>query len=235
MLVSESLIRKIIKDAIIKEIGFKKRLKLGLSGGSASVSSVVSSEEDAFVNVPDGDFIHPVLKNLDGATPGLGSPPQANRTVNFPDGSSKTGDHKGYDVPMPIGYPIVRVAAGTVTQVVQNHRVAGNYIAVKHDSNIVNDNNTTLYMHLSKTLVNKGDKVTPGQLIGKSGNTGASTGPHLHFTIASSGRLSDYSFNKAEYEGFFAKCKQGTYSKSQQNAVADSSPEESSEEESSEA
>lgn len=230
MILTEDDIRKLIKDSILKEIGFKKKLKLG-GGGRSFQSDYSEEDENVFVNVPEGDYIHPILKNLDGPTPSLGSIPKANRTITFNDGTTKTANHSGYDIGMPVGYPIVSVAAGKVTRVVQNHRSAGKYIEIKHNKNIVNDNNRTLYMHLSKTLVKKGDTVSAGQLIAKSGNTGRSTGPHLHFTIASGPRIPDYSYDKAEYDGFFSKCKQGTYSKDQAPAVAD---EEETEEENSE-
>lgn len=232
MILSEDDIRKLIKDSILKEIGFKKKLKFSGSGGGSFQSGNSEETENVFVNVPEGDYIHPILKNLDGSTPRLGSAPQPNRTITFNDGTSKTANHSGYDIGMPVGYPVVSVAAGKVTRVVQNHSSAGKYIEIKHNQNIVNDNNRTLYMHLSKTLVKKGDTVNAGQLIGISGNTGRSTAPHLHFTIASGPRIPDYSYDKAEYDGFFSKCAQGTYSKNQANAVA--AAEESEETENSE-
>ena len=54
----------------------------------------------------------------------------------------------------------------------------GNYIVVEHV-----DGYQTLYAHMSKSLVKKGDKVSQGSKIGLVGSTGYSTGPHLHLTI----------------------------------------------------
>ena len=62
----------------------------------------------------------------------------------------------------------------------------GNEIIIQHDSNYL-----SLYGHLSEILVNKGDTVKQGQLIGKTGNSGRSTGPHLHFTIKEDGKAVD--------------------------------------------
>ena len=54
----------------------------------------------------------------------------------------------------------------------------GNYIVIKHSNGT-----QTLYAHLSKVSVSVGDEVNTGEVIGKSGNTGRSTGPHLHFEV----------------------------------------------------
>ena len=58
----------------------------------------------------------------------------------------------------------------------------GNYIIINHGGGY-----TTLYAHLSRRNVAKGDTVKQGTVIGKSGNTGYSTGPHLHFEINQNG------------------------------------------------
>lgn len=57
-------------------------------------------------------------------------------------------------------------------------RAAGNYIVIQHANS-----RSTVYMHLSKILVKVGDKVSARQRIALSGNTGASTGPHLHYEL----------------------------------------------------
>jgi len=61
---------------------------------------------------------------------------------------------------------------------VEKQPKGGNVIYLKH-----NDGKCSCYAHLSKTLVSKGDKVTLGQVIGKMGNSGVTTGPHLHFGL----------------------------------------------------
>jgi murein DD-endopeptidase MepM/ murein hydrolase activator NlpD len=86
------------------------------------------------------------------------------------------GYHTGVDYACKTGTDILAVADGTVTnanwgksygtQIVQ--KIAGQDVWV-------------IYAHLSKSLVKAGDKVTKGQHIGESGNTGNSSGPHLHF------------------------------------------------------
>jgi len=84
--------------------------------------------------------------------------------------------HNGLDLGMPEGTP-VRAAAGGWVREAMSSPALGNYIKVMHDWG------HTIYAHLSALRVAHGDKVTAGQVIGLSGNTGNSTGPHLHFGV----------------------------------------------------
>jgi len=88
--------------------------------------------------------------------------------------------HRGTDVGIPVGTPIYAIADGTVVRSVgdQNHSKEswGNYVKIRHDGN-----HHSLYAHLDAVAVPEGATVVQGQLIGYSGNTGNSTGPHLHF------------------------------------------------------
>jgi len=93
--------------------------------------------------------------------------------------------HNGTDFATPIGTKVVAPGDGVVT-LVTKHRYAGNYIVIEHDNKV-----RTRYLHLSKILVKKGQRVTRGQAIGLSGNTGASTGPHLHYEFIVNGRPVD--------------------------------------------
>ncbi len=88
--------------------------------------------------------------------------------------------HNGMDFGLPIGSAVMAVADGTITAVGNNGKYQyGKYILVHHENNLA-----TLYAHLSKNdLVRVGDKVSKGQVIGRSGNTGYSTGPHLHLGL----------------------------------------------------
>ncbi len=95
-------------------------------------------------------------------------------------------DKYAYDVEMPIGTNIVAIRGGTVDKVVEdksdgNGCSAGeNHIYITHS-----DGTTSQYFHLTLngSLVAEGDVVTQGQVIGLSGNTGCSGGPHLHFQV----------------------------------------------------
>lgn len=86
--------------------------------------------------------------------------------------------HDGIDIPAPRGTPIVAVDNGVVVHSDNTIRGYGNMIVLAHGEDIF-----TVYAHNRKNLVSKGDKVRRGEVIGHVGNTGRSTGPHLHFEI----------------------------------------------------
>ncbi|GAU76375.1 M23 family metallopeptidase [Fusibacter sp. 3D3] len=89
--------------------------------------------------------------------------------------------HEGIDVGLPVGSDIKAADGGVVTFAGYSSSY-GNYLIVDHGNNI-----STLYAHNSKLSVSKGEKVFKGQVIAKSGNTGRSTGPHLHFEVRKNG------------------------------------------------
>ncbi len=91
--------------------------------------------------------------------------------------TGKETQHNGTDFGTPNGTPIRSTGDGTVV-VVRNHPYAGKYVVIDHGSNY-----KTRYLHLSRILVKKGQKVSRGQRIGLSGSTGRVTGPHLHFEL----------------------------------------------------
>ncbi|MBM4389518.1 MAG: M23 family metallopeptidase [Deltaproteobacteria bacterium] len=89
--------------------------------------------------------------------------------------------HKGVDLAAPTGTPIRSVADGVVTKAgwAGGH---GNHIEVRHEGGY-----TTGYSHLSSIGVKRSEKVRQGQLIGRVGSTGMSTGPHLHYEFMVNG------------------------------------------------
>ncbi len=89
--------------------------------------------------------------------------------------------HRGMDIAAPIGTAINAADGGTVTWSGYKNSF-GNMIEINHGNGIV-----TRYAHCSKLIANKGDKVYKGQLIAKVGNTGNSTGPHLHLEVLKNG------------------------------------------------
>lgn len=94
--------------------------------------------------------------------------------------------HSGIDIGVPIGTPVKSIADGTVIAANGGMRGYGKGVFVDHG--IINGKHVVSeYGHLSEFGVKVGDKVTKGQVIAKSGNTGISTGPHLHLTIRENG------------------------------------------------
>jgi hypothetical protein len=94
------------------------------------------------------------------------------------------GIHDGVDIAMAIGTPLKAVMDGVVSYAGSGSggRSRGLYITIEHENGY-----RTLYAHLSKFFVKKGDAVTKGQLVALSGNSGFSTGPHLHFSLYKNG------------------------------------------------
>lgn len=86
--------------------------------------------------------------------------------------------HHGVDLRAAMGTDVFATAAGVVSYVGNEPNGCGTYVKILHDSNYA-----TTYCHLSRALVSKGDKVEAGCRIGLSGNTGASSAPHLHYAI----------------------------------------------------
>lgn len=125
-----------------------------------------------------GFFAWPVLLRSNG---GLGTLTQHFGEVS---GLYKGKPHNGMDIGAPVGTPVVAAQGGKVIAVDDNDLSKsrkyqyGKYVLIAHDNNF-----TTLYAHLSRQSVRVGDVVKLGDLIGYSGSTGYSTGPHLHFGL----------------------------------------------------
>jgi murein DD-endopeptidase MepM/ murein hydrolase activator NlpD len=131
-------------------------------------------------------FRRPVNANANGAS-----------LFYYPYGS--TGQvgriHHGIDLPNPIGEILVAANSGTVVwagqsltdEVINNEFEVfasyGNFIVIQHDFSWEGQNIYTLYAHLEAILVSKGEQVTLGEPIGLIGDTGWSTGPHVHFEV----------------------------------------------------
>lgn len=91
--------------------------------------------------------------------------------------------HKGVDLSVPIGTSVIAPADGVVVKVAYQAGGAGRYIVVSHSREY-----QTVYMHLSKPLVRAGQQIKRGERIALSGNTGISTGAHLHYEFHINGR-----------------------------------------------
>lgn len=93
--------------------------------------------------------------------------------------------HEGIDIGLPIGSSVTAAASGRVVTS-GNMNGYGLVVIIEHA-----DGYRTVYGHNSKLLVSVGDEVQQGQLIALSGNTGRSTGPHLHFEVQKNGQPTD--------------------------------------------
>jgi len=93
------------------------------------------------------------------------------------------------DVPMPVGTPILAARAGIVFQAVSENDAGGSDESFRSKANVVRvlhgDGTIGNYVHLmyEGVAVKQGERVEPGRIIGYAGNTGQSSGPHLHFAV----------------------------------------------------
>lgn len=93
--------------------------------------------------------------------------------------------HYGVDLGVPAGTPVAAMKSGTVV-FAGTMSGYGTVIILQHSPNL-----RTVYAHLSELNVRKGDEVEGRQVIGKSGQSGSASGPHLHFEIVRFGRQED--------------------------------------------
>lgn len=128
---------------------------------------------DDGAEVPSGSFGWPLSKEvLDSVTIG-----------NCWRSSASGSGHTGLDFAVPIGTPVKAANSGKVVMA-GGGGDAGNVVMIKHT-----DGHWTNYQHLSKIGVKVGQNVKTGDVIGQSGNTGFSTGPHLHFSVTTAETL----------------------------------------------
>ena len=97
--------------------------------------------------------------------------------------SGETKTHNGVDLRASFE-PVASILDGVVSDVGYDKKGGGIYIKVRHSPSY-----ETSYLHLSKVYYAPGDKVKAGDIIAKSGNTGNSTGPHLHFAVKENGKF----------------------------------------------
>jgi len=94
--------------------------------------------------------------------------------------------HKGIDIAAKPGTPIKAAAAGEVIYSDNKQRGYGNLVILQHA-----DDSVTVYAHNRRNLVDEGETVRQGSVIAELGNTGRSTGPHLHFELRLKGKAVD--------------------------------------------
>ena len=108
--------------------------------------------------------------------------PTTNTKITSKFGPRRRRMHNGIDVKVYIGDTIRAAFSGKVRMVKYERRGYGQYIVIRHDNGL-----ETIYGHLSKQLVNEDQYVEAGEVIGLGGNTGRSTGSHLHFEMRLNG------------------------------------------------
>ncbi len=106
-------------------------------------------------------------------------------TSVYGDTTGRDHMHRGIDLSAPIGTNVYATASGRVVSAGYDN-ASGKKIKIKHEGGY-----ETVFYHLSQHLVKEGDFVNDGDLIAKTGNTGRSSGPHLHYGISRNGTFID--------------------------------------------
>lgn len=155
--------------AAVIAVGVGASLVLGAGVTFAADASAAKSPAKTAEAKKADSWETPVAKYVLGAAFGLA-------------GNLWSHNHSGQDFVVPSGTPVRAAHTGVVVKAGPNGGgdgpAYGNAIVIKHD-----DNTYSQYAHLSRIDVRIGQSVTTGQRIALSGNTGNTTGPHLHFEI----------------------------------------------------
>ncbi|MBD5083660.1 MAG: peptidoglycan DD-metalloendopeptidase family protein [Clostridiales bacterium] len=176
---SESEYAKEAKELAESEARINKELKDAQAKYAAQIAAL-EAQRNASVNMTSGNWYWPLpgrykISSLFG---GRIDP------IN-----GKRDNHTGTDIPAPSGTPIYAAQDGIVTTVNRNKNSSsyGYYCIINHGGGYV-----TLYAHQCQVpIVNEGDTVSKGQVIGYVGTTGRSTGNHLHFELRVNGVRND--------------------------------------------
>ena len=138
--------------------------------------------------------------------------PTVSRVVTSNFGSRWGRQHKGIDLKVYIGDTIRAAFSGKVRIVRYEARGYGNYIVIRHNNGL-----ETIYGHLSKQLVDENQEVRAGDVIGLGGNTGRSTGSHLHFETRLCGVALNpallFDFRSQDVTGDFYTFRNSSYSR----------------------
>ncbi len=160
--------------------------------------------DDPQPDIPD-DPPEPTPVDNDGYVgPALEGNPRITSCFEVRD--SITTYHHGLDFSVVTGTEVMAISTGTVVQA-EDWMGYGNVVKIEHQIPDSNIKYWSVYGHLSEMLVERGDTVNKGQLIALSGNTGDSTGPHLHLEI----RLGENNYNNAVNPVWFAPEVFGNY------------------------
>ncbi|HBI27996.1 MAG TPA: metalloendopeptidase, partial [Peptococcaceae bacterium] len=144
------------------------------------------------VKAPESRVVAKGTRNI-VATVATASRGTGNGSLRWPTGGSITsrygprggGFHSGLDIGAGQGAAVGAAAGGTVSSAGWQGGY-GNYVLINHGNGV-----STRYAHLSSINVSSGQSVSSGQLIGRVGSTGNSTGPHLHFEVIVNGSTRD--------------------------------------------
>ena len=173
-------------DALIQEISGQEdqleaaeaQLKAAANAMDAEIKRLEKEMAEQIANVPsESGFLWPLPSSWNTLSSLFGS--------RIHPITGKPNNHTGIDIPASKNTNIYAAKSGVVTTSTYNSSY-GNYVVVSHS-----DGTSTLYAHMNKRAVSKGETVSQGQVIGYVGTTGSSTGNHLHFEVRVNGSRVD--------------------------------------------
>ena len=127
--------------------------------------------------------VKPILNDYPSIWPVKGKVTSGYGVRQNPMGGSSSENHTGLDIAVPM-YSDVKATGGGYVRLAEYDGGYGNLVIIDHGMGI-----ETYYGHNSRLLVQAGDKITRGQVIAKSGSTGNSTGPHVHYEVRVNGKV----------------------------------------------
>ncbi len=158
------------KEFNTQYINFKKnnskKVKIDYERIIEEKNKIVSARKIKFNHYPDYKFVTPT-KGIVTGTYGT------KRFYNGKEGRY----HNGHDIAAAIGTKIIAPSSGKVI-LTGDYYYNGKFVMINHGNNLI-----SIYLHMDKITVNIGDLVNKSQMLGTVGNTGRSTGPHLHWSV----------------------------------------------------
>ncbi|WP_375753954.1 peptidoglycan DD-metalloendopeptidase family protein [Vibrio sp. HN007] len=182
-----------LKDDLQQEVTLKQQELESLSDRLKDIETVVGSSPDALdidsrldvaaINTVVRQYILQIIPSGSPVKKGRFSSPYGMRTHPV---TKKRTMHRGLDFAVNTGTPVYAPADGVVEVTRKSNQGSGNYLRLSHAYGI-----TSSYSHLKSFKVRNGDFVKKGDLIALSGNTGMSSGAHLHYEVRFVGRALD--------------------------------------------
>lgn len=178
----------ILRDLIAKQSEFQVLLDESEALQNELMNEIAQKQKELQAAQYKEELVKMALKGQNPPSNATWIEPVSGYTISSPFGNRKSPTagastyHRGVDMACPSGTPIYATRAGTVTVASYQAGGAGYYVSINHG-----DGFASIYMHMTRYVVSKGQSVTQGQLIGYVGSTGISTGPHLHFGVSYGG------------------------------------------------
>lgn len=178
----------ILRDLIAKQSEFQVLLDESEALQNDLMNEIAQKQKELQAAQYKEELVKMALKGENPPSNATWIEPVSGYTISSPFGNRKSptagasSNHKGVDMACPSGTPIYATRAGTVTVASYQAGGAGYYVSINHG-----DGFASIYMHMTRYVVSKGQSVAQGELIGYVGSTGISTGPHLHFGVSYGG------------------------------------------------